>query len=126
MYLSPTETYYKGTEQCSLRAPFLLLLQLPHRSGPGNVYAVVRMVALRQFGQFMTGKAKIGSRWENVSGAYGGDGLPMTINELPKDAVKLPRKLYDAWSKGGGWNSAGVEAPAMRKWAIETFKENFK
>jgi hypothetical protein len=28
-------------------------------------------------------------------------------------------ELYDAWNNGRGWNSAGSEAPMMRRWALE-------
>jgi hypothetical protein len=114
MYLTRGHTYYRGTEQCSARGSFLLLLQLADKPlGPGNTYAVIRKVALRQFGHFMMGRVRLGPRWYSVSGAYGSDGLPMTVAVLPKDAVPLPRNLYDAWSKG-----AGSEAPAMRDWAL--------
>ena len=127
MYIEPTERYcnaYGGQRVMSAR--FLLLLQL--RDGPvahGNTFAVVRKVALSQLGQFMMGKARIHGkgRWESVSGAYGNDGLPMTVEALPKDAVPLPADLYDAWNKGGGWNGAGSEAKAMCAWANETFAD---
>lgn len=123
MYLKPTLTYYRGSEQCSQRGLFLILIQ-PERAtigetcAPENTYAVVRKVALSQCGHFMMGRANISGKWHTVSGAYGSDGLPMSVDVLPRDARLLPRDLYDAWSKGGGWNSAGSEAPAMRAWAL--------
>lgn len=122
MYVKPSRSYYAGTEQRSARGAFLLLLQLADKPcGPGNTFAVVRKVALRQLGHFMMGRAKIGPKWHSVSGAYGSDGLPMTVEALPKDAKPLPADLYNAWNKGGGWNSAGSEAPAMRAWALREF-----
>lgn len=124
MYIKTSFTYYRGTEQCARRAPFLLLLQPREHEGAArdNTYAIVRSVALRQLGHWMMGIARVGAQRVSVSGAYGNDGLPITIDTLPKDAVKLPGELYDAWNKGEGWNSCGKEAPAMRAWARETFK----
>jgi hypothetical protein len=127
MYIKPVFTYYCGTEQRSRAGPFLLLIQ-PDKSTiadtctPSNTYAVVRRVALRQLGHFMMGRANINGKWHSVSGAYGSDGLPMSINTLPRDAKALPADLYDAWKSGGGWNGAGSEAPAMRAWALQEFK----
>jgi hypothetical protein len=57
-----------------------------------------------------------------MSGCYGNDGLPMTIEKIPKDAKEVPQELVEAWNTGGGWNSCGSEAPAMAEWAKETFK----
>ena len=123
MFVRGTHTYYRGTEQCASRASFLLLLQL--RDGPcdaSNTYACVRKVALRQLGHFMLGRVNLCGKWHTVSGTYGSDGLPMIVDALPKDAKPLPRALYDAWNKGGGWNDAGSEASAMRDWAIVNFR----
>ena len=123
MYIDRTSRcYYVGTEQRVFRAPFLLLLQL--ENGPcdaSNTFACVRKVALRQLGHFMMGYANLNGKWHSVSGAYGSDGLPMTVTTLPHDAKPLPTDLYNAWNKGGGWNGSGSEAPAMRTWARETF-----
>ena len=119
MYIKGSHRGYRGTEQVAYRAEFLLLLQ--SRDGPcdhTNTYGVVRKVALRQLGHFMMGKANLGGKWISVSGTYGSDGLPMTVDILPKDAKPLPREVYDAWNKGGGHNSSGTEAPAMRHWAM--------
>jgi hypothetical protein len=77
----------------------------------------VRKVGLQQFGHYMMGSANICGKWKTVSGAYGSDGLPMTVDVLPKDAKPLPTELYDAWNKGGGWNGAGSEAAAMAEFA---------
>jgi hypothetical protein len=119
MYLRGAHRYYKGGDQCVGRAPFLLLLQL--RDGPcdaSNTYACVRQVALQQLGHFMMGRVNLCGKWHTVSGTYGSDGLPMSVDKIPADAKPLPRELYDAWNKGGGWNSAGSEAPLMRDWAL--------
>jgi hypothetical protein len=76
---------------------------------------------MQQLGHFMMGRANVNGRWLTVSGSYGNDGLPMTIDKLPQDAKPLPRELYEAWNKGEGWNGAGNEALAMRNWANATF-----
>jgi hypothetical protein len=124
MYIKGSHRIYeRNGEQIVLRASFLLLLQL--RDGPcapENTFACVRKVALRQLGHWMMGRVNLCGKWHTVSGSYGSDGLPMTVDQLPKDAKPLPRELYDAWNKGGGWNGAGSEAPAMRDWALANLK----
>ena len=124
MFLRNSRSYYQGCEQHTSRAPFLLLLQLRNASGDmrTQTFACVRKVALQQFGHFMMGSANLSAKWSTVSGAYGSDGLPMTVDALPSDAKLLPVELYDAWNKGEGWNSAGREAPSIRQWARNTFK----
>jgi hypothetical protein len=123
MYLTKGHGYYRGTEQHTMRGRFLLLLHLKDgKCDADNTFAVVRKVALHQLGHFMMGRANLCGKWVTISGAYGNDGLPMDVKELPKDAVKLPRRLYDLWAKGGGHNSVGSEAQEMRKWALEGMK----
>jgi hypothetical protein len=87
--------------------------------------AVVRKVALQQFGHWMMGVARIGNQSITMSGSYGADGLSKTVPDEIYDnyGIDLPQELYDAWNHGGGWNSAGNEAPAMREWAIDNFKD---
>lgn len=81
--------------------------------------AIVRYVRMRQVGHWMMGSARIGSHRITLSGSYGSDGLPTTVpDSVYKLGVPLPQELYDAWSNGGGWNCAGSEAEAMRKWAL--------
>lgn len=131
MYIEPVQTYYSDSSgsQATKRARFLILLQLESETrlganpspSPWPIYGVVRPVALRQLGAFMMGRARLHSKgkWESVSGAYGNDGLPRTVATLPPDARRLPADLAEAWSKGGGWNGAGSEAPLMKEWALE-------
>ena len=126
MYLKSTPIYYRGDQQVAPRGPFLLLLQpnqatISESCRPENTFAVVRQVALKQCGHWMMGSANLNGKWHVISGGYGNDGLPMSIAALPKDAVPLPRELYEAWSKGQGHNGPGSEASTLRKWAIETF-----
>ena len=107
--------YTSDGQQFCRRAPFLLLLQ----SGPWDspIYGAVRTVALRQYGHWMMGKARILGISYTVSGSYGNDGMPMFVDAIPPDAKILPDDLREAWNKGGGWNSAGSEAKAMAEWA---------
>jgi hypothetical protein len=80
--------------------------------------AIVRYVRLRQLGHFMMGSARVGKTRLTLSGSYGHDGLPVTVpDEVYEAGAPLPPELYEAWNKGGGWNSAGSEAEAMRRWA---------
>lgn len=84
------------------------------------IRALVRHTALRQLGHWMMGFVRVGKHRLTVSGSYGGDGLPMSVPEdVYERAIPIPAELYEAWKNGGGWNSAGSEAPAMRKWALE-------
>ena len=123
MYIEQTIGYHAGTEQRTSRARFLLLLQQESEPiGAANTFAVVRRVALHQLGHFMMGHANLGGRWTSISGSYGNDGLPLTVKSIPEDAKPLPADLYEAWTHGGGWNSAGSEAQAMHAWANKEFR----
>jgi hypothetical protein len=70
----------------------------------------------------MMGEARAFGHRIPISGAYGADGL---VREVPQHiydkAVPVPQDLVYAWNNGGGWNSCGSEAPAMREWAVKTF-----
>lgn len=91
-----------------------------------KLYACVRHVSLHQMGHWMTGTARIAGQSVTVSGSYGSDGLPMDYEKLIPAArvklVELPADLTEEFWKGGGHNSAGSEASAMRRWALEAFK----
>ena len=98
MYLTNEgHTYYHGTEQRHTKAPFLLLIQDKNRNvGPNNFRAIVRKVALRQFGHFMMGIARIKNQSIIVSGTYGNDGLPVNVGkEIYDMGVDVPKDLYD-------------------------------
>jgi hypothetical protein len=108
-------------EQIRQRGLFLLLVQCEGRECPCvAIKACVRKVALRQLGHWMMGRARIYGHSVVTSGSYGGDGLPVTVPHAVYErlSTKLPPDLVEAWSKGGGWNGAGSEAPAMRAWAL--------
>ncbi len=84
-----------------------------------EIRALVRKVAMRQCGHFMMGRARVFGHTLSLSGTYGGDGLTVTVpREVFDRAVPIPQELHDAWNKGGGHNSAGSEATAMREWAL--------
>jgi len=119
MYIERTVSGYdRSGEQVSRRAKFLLLMQTKD-SDSKDIRGIIRKVALRQLGNWMMGRTRIGSKWYTVSGSYGSDGLPMTVEQDAFDkGTKLPNELYDAWSKGEGWNSTGNEAPQMLEWAL--------
>jgi len=122
MYLTNEgHTYYRGIEQHHSRASFLILVQnkdLP--LGPDNFRAIVRKVALHQLGHWMMGFARVKNNSITISGAYGSDGLPISVTkEVFEMGTPIPKELYDLWNDGGGWNSCGSEATTMRKWALE-------
>ena len=84
-----------------------------------EIRALVRKVAMQQFGHFMMGSARAFGHRISLSGSYGGDGLTVTVpREVFDKAIPIPQELHDAWNKGEGWNSAGSEAPLMQKWAL--------
>lgn len=85
------------------------------------VRACVRSVRMSQCGHWMMGSAQIGAARITLSGAYGSDGLTCDADRYPgvwDTLIELPRELTTALWNGGGHNSAGSEAPAMRAWAI--------
>ena len=83
------------------------------------IRAIVRHTSMRQLGHFMMGFARVLGHRITLSGSYGADGLVCTVPDAVYDAgVELPGELREAWNTGNGWNSAGSEAPAIRKWAL--------
>lgn len=124
MYIEPTIGGYDSSgEQVTRRARFLILVQREGDSGGGEIRALVRSVALRQCGHWMMGRARAFGHSITISGAYGGDGLPRDVPDAVfQRATPLPADLRDAWNKGGGWNGAGSEAPAMRQWALDNIE----
>jgi len=126
MYIENAQIYYVGSEQHCREALFLLLIQpASERWKTEPIKALVRKVALGQFGQWMMGKVNIYGKYLIVSGSYGNDGLPMSVPDEIYDraTVVLPDYLAALWNSGGGWNSAGNEATIMRQWAKDNLKE---
>lgn len=116
---------------------FLILLDKNVMTNePVEYRAVVRKVSLKQFGHFMMGYARVFGYSLVISGPYGIDGLSISVDQkwdkedkqtalrkLWDSAVPVPDELIKLWNTGGGHNSSGSEAPAMRKWALENLKE---
>jgi len=127
MYIEPTQSGYDSSgQQVVRRARFLLLISpktYERRNEP--IKAIVRKVALSQFGHFMVGKARIYGHSITVSGSYGSDGLIRNVPDEVYDraSVVLPKYLYDAWNKGSGHNSCGSEALAMWEWANKNLNQ---
>ena len=107
---------------------FLILLSDKDKPlGKDNFRGIVRYTYLSQFGNFMMGRAWIKNKRMILSGAYGSDGLTCNVdNEIYNEGVDLPESLYEAWSHGGGWNSAGSEANLMKQWALENLDKLYK
>ena len=127
MYLkNDGQSGYRGGNQVRTRGLFLMFIQPPGSEGcSAPIKCVVRKVALQQLGHWMMGRANIRGQWFTVSGSYGGDGLPMDVPQAVYDSltVTLPDDLYQAWNKGGGHNSCGSEATAVRLWALAHLAE---
>lgn len=91
------------------------------------LYAVVRTVELRSWGHWMMGSLRLAGAPVTVSGAYGGDGLPMDLSKLSEAQKALltpvPFDLAITFWSGGGHNCAGEEAEAMRGWARANLKQ---
>ena len=91
----------------------------PSKSINYPIRAIVRHTSMRQLGHFMMGFARVLGHRITLSGSYGANGLVCTVPDAVYDAgVELPGELREAWNTGNGWNSAGSEAPAIRKWAL--------
>ena len=105
---------------------FLILIQPPGFEGCSKpIKALVRKVALRQCGHWMMGTARIYGESVSMSGSYGADGLIRSVSQAVYDraTVRLPGPLREMWDTGGGWNTAGSEAPSMRRWALDNLDE---
>lgn len=118
--------YDRSGQQIRQRGLFLIFCQPSGVAGTsGPIKCCVRKCALRQLGHWMMGRVAIYGQHYTVSGSYGHDGLPMSVSQEAYDrlTVILPPELQEAWNKGGGWNSAGSEAEAVRKWALANLDE---
>jgi hypothetical protein len=86
-----------------------------------KLYAIVLDCSMRQCGPWMMGSINIAGQRITVSGAYGHDGLTCDYEKLTPAAreklVEVPQVLAETFWNGGGHNSSGKEAPAMRDWA---------
>ena len=121
MFISMRRRGYEGTEQVHLADS--LSYASPKDGKSQCAYSRTGpLTSMRQLGHFMMGTARAYGHSITLSGSYGSDGLPCNVpQEVYDRAMALPEWLHEAWNKGGGWNSCGNEAPAMRQWAIATF-----
>lgn len=139
MFLVSRRWYTRSGEQRA-SGPFLMVFNnygVGDKSGRA-LRAVVRTTKLHQTGHFMMGSVNIAflrSDWwvqqgyprlptqrQTLSGTYGHDGLPITIDHshVPgfwEALIPVPPELIEKFWRGGGWNSAGTEGPDMLEWA---------
>ena len=125
MFISGGQACYtRSGEQRSRLGDFLILVscdELP--LGSDNFRACVVRTHLEQFGCWMMGRCKVRGTEVVLSGSYGSDGLTKSVSRDIFDVcVPVPSELFEAWNKGGGWNSCGDESVAMRRWARENLK----
>ena len=127
---NPAYLNWVGTDdQYHARGPLLVLFS-PNplgRKAPLPLYARgFPLVYYRQLGQYMMGQARFGGGpYMTLSGSYGGDGLPLPLEDLTDRQrsllTLLPEDLTVQYWAGGGWNGAGKEAPSMGQWAMENW-----
>ena len=82
---------------------------------------------MHQLGHFMMGTLHLGDQEISLSGTYGGDGLPRSLDEVRSwnrgCLTKVPAAVEDAyWADEGGHNSAGSEGPTMHEWGLTLLK----
>lgn len=144
MFLNGTSGYYHRSGQQYARGDFLVIVQQPVEIGPlrPELRAVVRKVLLEQVGHFMMGDAIIGGFRISLSGAYGADGLPILVDrhypsrngipirlteaqqdQLFEALLPIPKELQTQFWEGGGHNSPGSEASALRAWALQNLNQ---
>lgn len=129
MFVKDAQRGYSRTGQQIAAGWFLILFQRDWEPGyepqPLDLRACVRYAHLSQLGHFMMGAVTVGAHRVTLSGSYGNDGLPCTCPtaDLWDRLHPLPADLQTAYWSGGGHNSAGSEAPALRAWALAHFKD---
>jgi hypothetical protein len=116
--------YNRDGEQVS-HGPFLCIF---NKESGGELRCIVRHVRMRQCGHWMMASVRVGSERFVLSGTYGGDGLPILdldgrTERLWEKLHPLPADLTEAFWKGGGWNSAGSEGPALHAWGRQHLQE---
>jgi hypothetical protein len=134
MFITPNHSRSWSTASGEQRAfgNFLILMQsqdvitntsdhLPRATYPdeSKLFAIVRKVKLTQMGHWMMGEAFVANERIGLSGAYGGDGLPVHVpSNIARLGIYLPHELYLAWAKDDtGHNSAGSSGDPIRRWA---------
>jgi len=134
MFIKDAKSGYTRDGQQKASGQFLIVFDEPGYKGlRPPLRACVRKVHLKQLGHFMMGQVRLAGFNIVLSGTYGGDGLPVSLDleDLPRKVVEhiwhkatpLPKKLQAEFWEGGGHNDAGKEATAMRDWALENLKD---
>lgn len=136
MYLFPNEGYYDRDGQQHARRGWFLLLMQPNQPRDSiatigewlrlnRPHALVRKVALVQFGHTMMGRAHVFGHQLTVEGAYGNLGLTMDVPQEIYDLGVLLDPEVDRimGADTTGWNDAGVSGKVVREWAIQHFEE---
>lgn len=125
MFLSGARHWYTKSGEQRASGSFLILM---NRAGAERIKVndrliyktrgIVRHVKMWQSSHFMVGETTVSIEKVWLSGTYGCDGSFRDVGDVAfAEGFDLPFELYDAWSKGEGWNGAGSEGPAMREWA---------
>jgi hypothetical protein len=127
VFIKDANRGHTASGQQKASGKFLMIFQDPNHKGLRPLLrACVRQVKLSQLGHFMMGEVWFGDYEITLSGTYGSDGLPISLDDIPElfeKFVPLPQELQDAFWEGGGHNSAGAEAPAVLAWALENYEE---
>lgn len=144
MFVKTTKSGYTKDGSQFAQGYFLILLARYGDERPTEYRALVRFTRMSQLGHFMMGSCQVGKHSLILSGSYGSDGLPINLpstddrmakwgytkeeeikkaDDIWNQAIPVPNELIQQWKNGGGWNSSGSEAKAMRQWALENFKE---
>lgn len=120
MFIKMSKSGYNRNGEQFAHGLFLVLCQPENGCVWNDTRAFVRFCKMSQFGAWMMGRIKVGSYKLTISGSYGSDGLPDTVpNDIWENAMPIPVELMEKYKNGGGWNSAGSEAPLFKKWALE-------
>jgi hypothetical protein len=131
MFIGPGQRGYNRHGEQTASGPFLILFSLSHITHPVEhkkmeIRGCVRHVHMRQLGQFMMARVKVGIYEVGLSGTYGGDGLTCDPDKFPglwEKLLPLPQELADKmWQDKDGWNSAGSEGQSMHDWAAANIK----
>lgn len=99
MYVEKSRMRYDkyGSQQAGLADFLILMNKRSDREAP--IRAIVRKAALSQLGQFMMGSVRVKGSRIVLSGLYGGDGLPVDVDDVVYDeGVVLPDHIYEAWN----------------------------
>jgi len=134
MYVKVNRSGYDRQDQQVANGEFLIICTNPVKdTSQTELRACVRKVKLQQCGHWMMGSVRLADHRIVLSGAYGFDGLPLSLDkeDIPSkvsqhiwdNMTPVPEDLTKQFWEGGGHNSVGSEGPAMREWALQNLKE---